>query len=123
MNKALDDSNQEWISCFLNLQPLAVMSCLITMQNIATHQANDYLLLQERNVSPLRYPTYRINNVYIICRQDTPGDWKIVIPPTLIDSVIYWYQFLLGHCGATKLAATIRDWFWALDLLKKIKAF
>ena len=50
-------------------------------------------------------------------------DWKIFIPPTLIDALIYWYHYLLGHCGTTKLEATIRDQFWALDLSKKIKEF
>ena len=40
------------------------------------------------------------------------NEWRIVIPPTMIDEVIRWYHLVLGHPGSQKLYDTINARFF-----------
>lgn len=52
---------------------------------------------------------------YYLFRRDPnspPGDWKIAIPTSLLNDIIYWYHQVLGHCGINRLYDGIRAHFF-----------
>ena len=49
--------------------------------------------------------------------------WRIVIPNTLLDSIISWYHQILSHIGMTRLYDTISVHFYHPTLKSKIEAF
>ena len=65
---------------------------------------------------PMIFPIKLINNINIVCyRQELPiedNQWRIAIPPTLINSVIRWYHLILGHPGSQRLYDTINARFY-----------
>ena len=86
----------------------------LTIINIANHQQNDPHLMQLAQQFPMIFPIKIINNINIICYPDEAlpiekNQWRIAIPPTMIQVVIiHWYHYLvLGHPGSQRLYDTI----------------
>ena len=86
------------------------------MINIANHQQNDPYLMQNAQVDLIHFPVKIIDNVMIVCyhKQITIADnqWRIAIPPTMIDAVIRWYHLVLGHPESQQLYDTINARFF-----------
>eukprot|EP00957_Ditylum_brightwellii_P110658 8439311-Ditylum_brightwellii.AAC.1 len=94
----------ESFESFLNHPPLEVMPNPITMLNIQQHQFQNLLLNAMRCQYPQQYPVKTIKDRPLICYKerthDQAGDWKIALPTALVDPVVQWYHFVLGHPGA-----------------------
>ena len=92
--------NYEMIECLLLNMPLYQHEDNpLTMINIANHQQHDQQLMQTSLQFPMIFPTKIINNINIVCyQQELPiedNQWRIAIPPTLINRVIRWYHLIL----------------------------
>ena len=65
---------------------------------------------------PLVFPTKIINNVNIICHLEEfllqDNVWRIVIPASMINNIIWWYHLVLGHPGSQRLYDTINAQFF-----------
>ena len=60
----------------------------------------------------------------LICYVMTRGEpWHIVIPETLLDSIISWYHQILSHIGMTRLYNTISVHFYHSSLKNRIETF
>ena len=47
------------------------------------------------------------------CHRSTPGGpWKIYLPTSLLSNAVRWYHLALGHCGISRLADTLRMYFF-----------
>ena len=117
----------EMFESFLNYPPLQQMACPITMQNIQIHQFEDEGLNWRRQNDPFHFPVKEIDERQIICfRSDPnaePGDWKIALPPAILNQTIIWYHFTLGHCGVNRLYDTIRAHFAYPQLKERCAEF
>jgi transposase InsO family protein len=110
------NDNHEMIECLLNMPSYQNEDNPLTMINIANHQLHDQQMMQTALQFPMIFPMKRINNINIVCyRQELPiedNQWRIAIPPTLINSVIRWYHLILGHPGSQRLYDTINARFY-----------
>ena len=92
----------------------------LIMINIANHQQNNPYLMQNAQVDLMHIPVKIINNVVIVCyhKQNKIPDnqWRIAIPPPMIDDIIRWYQLVLENPGSQQLYDTINARFFYLDL-------
>ena len=110
------NDNDKMIECRLNLQSYQYNDNPLTMINIANHQQTDGELMQSTQLDPVHFPVKMINNVMIICYREqlTMNDngWRIVIPQSMIDTVVRWYHLVLGHPGRQRLYDTINARFF-----------
>jgi hypothetical protein len=89
-------TDEEMFESFLNHPPLTTMDNPITVLNIQQHQFDDDALNARRNLPGLqwwRFPIHNIQERPIICyrtnEDDPEGSWKIALPSSLIQPVIY----------------------------------
>ena len=90
--------------CLLNLTSYQYNDNPLIMIKIANHQQIDQYLMQNAQLNPVHFPVKIINNVMVVyyCKQITITDnqWRIAIPPLMIDDVIRWYHLVLGLPGS-----------------------
>ena len=60
--------------------------------------------------------------VDLICRR-VDNQWKIVLPQALTMDAIKWYHIVLGHCGASRLIASLRNHLWIPNLKELANTF
>ena len=105
------------IDLFMNLPALTEMACPLTVANIQQHQAGDHALVQTALVQFQQYPIKVINGRNLVCYRDSSNvnadEWRIYLPQSMIQEVIWWYHMILGHPGVTRLYDTIRARFYA----------
>ena len=119
----IEDDN-ELIDCFLNLPTLDGSPNPISLQNIWNHQHQDNGLMKLVQAAPSKFPVKIISNVPLITVPGKhPDDWKILIPPTLINDTLRWYHETLGHCGSQKLYDTISSRFYSPNLSSLCKDY
>ena len=110
------NDNSEMIECLLNLPSYQYNDNPLTMINIANHQQNDIYLMQNAQLDPVHFPVKILNNVTIVCYREqltmNDNEWRIVIPPSMIDAVVRWYHLILGHPGRQRLYDTINANFY-----------
>ena len=72
--------------------------------------------MQSTQLDPVHFPVKIIKNITIVCylEQLTMNDneWRIGIPPLMIDTVVRWYHLVLGHPGRQRLYDTINAKFF-----------
>ena len=91
---------------------------------LRSQQLQDTMLLQQQQHNPDKYPTINLDGtelIYFVTTKNEP--WRIVIPNTLLDSIISWYHQILSHIGMTRLYDTISVHFYHSCLKSKIEAF
>ena len=111
------NDNNKMIECLLNLPSYhQYNNNLLTINNIANQQQNHTYMMQNAQLDPEYFPVKIINNITIICylEQITMIDnqWRIAIPPSMIDDVIRWYHLVLRHPGSQGLYDTINARFF-----------
>ena len=98
------NDNNEMIECLLNLPLYQYNDNLLTLINIANQQQNDTYLIQNAQLDLVHFPVKIINNITIVCYREQltmiDNEWRIVIPPSMIDDAVRWYHLVLGHSGS-----------------------
>ena len=98
------NDNHKMIKFLLNLPSYQYNDNPLIMIKIANHQQIDQYLMQNAQLNPVHFPVKIINNVMVVyyCKQITITDnqWRIAIPPLMIDDVIRWYHLVLGLPGS-----------------------
>ena len=117
--KGHDSIESMLAECFL-YYPEDVDSFPVNFENIAQLQQQDQDLLPLADRDDFQIQVF--NGQELISHR-VRGQWRIVLPQAIIKDTISWYHSVLGHCGETRLAASLRKHFWFPDLLDKIKAF
>ena len=85
----------------------------IEMQNIHNHQLQCAELQRLKQINPNLYRIEVINGVDItVYQEQNKSRWRICLPPSLVNQVIKWYHFTLGHCGVQRLYDTINNQFY-----------
>ena len=101
------NNNNEMIECLLNLPSYQYNDNPLIMINIANHQQNDTYLMQSAQLDPVHFPVKITNNITIVCYCEqitmTDDQWRIAIPPSMIDEVVRWYHLVLGHPGSQRI--------------------
>ena len=100
----------EAIECLLNLPESIYMDNPIKMQNIHNHQLQCVDLQHLKQINSNLYWIEVINGVDItVYRERNESRWCICLPLSLVNQVIKWYHFTLGHCGVQQLYDTINN--------------
>jgi hypothetical protein len=100
-----DQLDAAFNECMLNY-PIDVDEFPLDFQQIHVKQVADATItaLPDGN----RFTTQVYKSTDLICCHDDNNQWKIVIPPSLIDDTIEWYHAMLDHCGATCMINTMK---------------
>jgi len=73
---------------------------------------------------PLKFPVKLVSDVPLIpITGKHPYDWKIFIPPTLINDAFWWYHETLRHFGSKKLYDTISSRLYSPNLSSLCKDY
>ena len=110
------DKDTELMEFFLNFPQLNEMHNPINIINICNHQQEDQIIVQAQQQRPIQIPIEMINGINIISiflYPQHPAYWKIYLPQSLLEEVVRWYHFTLGHSGVQQ---TISSKFWAPGL-------
>ena len=96
------------IESLLNLPDRSMMENLLAMDNIKQHQDQCRDLYTLQIYTPARFPTKTINGHNLIVYQEQNKErWRIFLPSSLVNDMVKWYQFALGHYGNEKLYDTV----------------
>ena len=80
---------------------------------LRSQQLQDTVIQQQQQNNPDKYPIINLDGTELICYVTTRDEsWCIVIPETLLDSIIKWYHQILSHIGITRLYNTISVHFY-----------
>ena len=109
------------IELFMNLSALSEMTCPLTLLNIQQRQVGDQVLVQTALVQFHHYPIKMVNCRKLVCYCPNPNvvdedDWKVYLPQSMLQDVIWWYHMILVHPGVTQVYDTIQARFHAKRL-------
>ena len=91
---------------------------------LCSQQLKDVILSQKQQNKQDKYSTINLDGTELICNVTTQGEpWRIVIPETLLDTVISWCHQILLHIGMTRLYNTISVHFYHKSLKNRIETF
>ena len=122
---SIELDNESLLECFLHHPHLPdEIAFPLDYPLLRSRQLQDSTLLQQQSNNPDKYPTVHLDGTELICYVTTKNEsWCIVIPNTLLDSIISWYHQILSHIGMTRLYDTISVHFYHSCLKSKIEAF
>lgn len=70
------------------------------MNDIAHHQERCPELRKLQSFNPAKYPTKEINSHNLVVYQEKNEDrLRICLLSSIVNQVVKWYHFALGHCG------------------------
>ena len=92
----------------------------LNFENIAHSQQQDETLLPLADRDDFELQVF--HGQELICHR-IHDQWRIVLPEALVTDTISWYHSVLGHCGETRLAASLRAHLWFPNLLDRVKSF
>jgi hypothetical protein len=118
-------SDKQLLDCYLNHPPLEVMQYPLHYEWIHQHQQLDVQLQQIQQRKPQEFPIKTIRpGLDLICHQrpqDPANKWKICIPTNLLNSIIHWYHWILGHGGINCMHDSIGNHFYHPDIQGSIQ--
>jgi len=86
--------------------------CPVNYTTIFNHQVKDPQLSFKQASKVFFTQSLGGHDILCYANQSKPGNWRIYIPPSLIQNVMKWYHLLLGHCGSTRLYQNISKRFY-----------
>ena len=105
---ALD--NDDLLDCFVNLPAQQGAVFQIDYATIALNQQQDQDLLQHAQQEPNKVVQMLLNHeVEVYCYIPQPNaPWKIYLPYSMLQNMVHWYHYALGHVGISCLWDTQR---------------
>ena len=101
----------ELVDCFLNVPMVNVNPIDYTQLQQHQQQQANLLLLPQQN--PLEYSMQPFGQAQLVCyRPQNTHNFRIVIPDTLLQTMVQWYHNVLHHAGMDRLKQTINAAFY-----------
>jgi hypothetical protein len=80
---------------------------------ICQHQINGHGMHMNVVQMLQKFVVQQVGQEKLICYPSHPQHpWQIVIPSSLLENMIMWYQHVLNHVGMTRLYETIGTHFY-----------
>jgi RNase H-like domain found in reverse transcriptase/Integrase zinc binding domain len=99
----------------------STMQCPLTFENIREQQMQDPLLLNKNQKQPDLYKWISFGSVDLLCIcPPNTTVYRICIPSTMLEPLIEWYHYTLGHVGETRLKQTMLTHLYHPDLNNKV---
>jgi hypothetical protein len=109
-------NDDQLLDCYLNHPPLEVMQYPLHYDWIQQHQQADLELQQIHQRRPQEYPIKTMRpGLDLICHRRVnalENKWKICVPTNLLNALIHWYHWILGHGGINRMYNSISNHFY-----------